>query len=132
MSQHGRLRVVLVVEDDWAVRNLIGIELRSAGWDVLQASTAEGAIACLEAGHRIDVVFTVTQLPSQLNGWDVAELFRAVRPDVPIIYASSNSVNRSRAVAGSLFFEKPYRPADLVEACRRLVQRKHMMRLASA
>jgi DNA-binding response OmpR family regulator len=118
VSQHGRLRVVLVVEDDWAVRNLIGIELRSAG--------------CLEAGHRIDVVFTVTQLPSRLSGWEVAEQFRAVRPDVPIIYASGNSVNRSRAVAGSLFFEKPYRPADLVEACRRLVQRKYMMRLASA
>lgn len=78
------------------------------------------------------MVFAATRPPSQLSGWDVAEQFRAVRADVPIIYASGNSINRSRAVAGSLFFEKPYRPADLVEACRRLVQRKHMMRLATA
>ena len=52
-----------------------------------------------------------------LSGWDVAEQFRAVRLGMPIIYTSGNLVDRSRGVAGSLFFDKPYRPVAIIEAC---------------
>jgi CheY-like chemotaxis protein len=110
--------VVLVVEDEWVVRDTIAHELRSAGWEVLEASTAEGAIGLLRHGtQHIDIVFTDIQLAGYLSGWDVAEQYRAVRPDVPIIYTSGNSVDRSRSVQGSLFFDKPYDPADVVQAC---------------
>ena len=122
MSLSGTSRVVLVVEDEWAVRCMIAQELRSAGCDVLEASTAEAAIAYLQAGHRVDVVFTDIQLAGALSGWDVAEQFRAVRADVPIIYTSGNSVDRSRRVADSLFFEKPYSPDTVVEACEKMVR----------
>jgi DNA-binding response OmpR family regulator len=43
----GKSRVVLIVEDEWALRSLIALELRNAGWNVLQATTAEEAIKCL-------------------------------------------------------------------------------------
>ncbi len=88
--------------------------------DVLEARSAEGAIAYLQAGHRIDVVFTDIQLAGELTGWDVAERSRAAGVDVAVIYASGNSLDRSRRVANSLFFEKPYEPAAVVEACHRL------------
>jgi CheY-like chemotaxis protein len=120
VSYSGKSRVVLIVEDEWALRSLIALELRSAGWYVLQATTAEEAIKCLYGGHRIDVVFTDIQLGGVLSGWDVAEQFRAVRPGVPIIYTSGNSVDRSRSVVGSLFLDKPYLPAALVDACEKL------------
>ena len=120
MSHSGTSRVILVVEDEWAVRCVIAEDLRSAGWHVLEASTAEGAIACLETGHRVDVVFTDIQLAGALSGWDVAEQFRAARADVPIIYTSGNSVDRSRRVADSLFFDKPYSSDTVVEACEKL------------
>ena len=120
MDLHGTSPVVLVVEDEWLLRKLIAEELRTAGWEVLETSTAEDAIAYLQAGRRIDVVFTDIQLAGSLCGWDVAEQFRAARPDLPVVYASGNAGDRSRRVAGSLFFEKPYQPTDVVEACRRL------------
>jgi CheY-like chemotaxis protein len=82
-----------VVEDEWAVRCLIAQQLRDGGWDVLQATTAEDAIKCLQRGDRVDIVFTDIQLAGVLNGWDVAEQFRAVRADMPIIYTSGNSVD---------------------------------------
>lgn len=113
-------RVILVVEDDWIVRDAIAHALRDAGWNVLETDTAENAITLIQAGHRIDLVFTDIQLAGHLSGWDVAEQFRAVQADMPIIYTSGNSVERSRRVAGSLFFEKPYLPAEVVDACRRL------------
>jgi CheY-like chemotaxis protein len=87
---------------------------------VLQATTAEDAIKCLRRGDRVDIVFTDIQLAGVLNGWDVAEQFRAVRADMPIIYTSGNSADRSRRVVGGMFFDKPYRPTAIVEACDKL------------
>jgi CheY-like chemotaxis protein len=120
VSDGDKSRVVLIVEDEWALRSLIALELRNAGWNVLQATTAEEAIKCLQGGHRVDVVFTDIQLGGLLSGWDVAEQFRAARPDVPIIYTSGNSVDRSRRVVDSVFLDKPYLPAAILDACEKL------------
>ena len=50
VSFNGTSRVILVVEDEWLVRDAIVQALRDAGWQVLEASTAEDAIALLRAG----------------------------------------------------------------------------------
>jgi CheY-like chemotaxis protein len=110
--------VVLVVEDEPILRATIAHELRRAGCEVVESGTAEQAIAHARDGRRIDVVFTDIQLPGRLNGWDVAEQFRAVDADVTVIYTSGNSADRSRRVADSLFFAKPYDAAAVVLACR--------------
>lgn len=120
MSHDGTSRVILVVEDEWMVRSLIVDELRSAGWEVLETSTAEDALALLRSGHRIHVVFTDIQLASEMCGWDLAEQFRSAQPDIPVVYTSGNSADRKRSVAGSVFFDKPYRAHEVVEACLRL------------
>ena len=113
--------MILVVEDEWPVREVVVQALRDAGWQVIEASTAEDAIALMRTGHRyIDVLFTDIQLAGRLCGWDVADQCRAARADFPVIYASGNAADRSRRVEGSLFFDKPYSTADVVEACGRL------------
>src|SRR5690242_6978400 len=114
------LGVVLLVEDESLVRVAIADALRNAGWDVLEASSGEKAVLLLQSGQQIDVVFTDIQLAGSLSGWDVAEEGRFARSALPVIYTSGNSVDRSRRVHGSLFFEKPYEPLEVVEACRRL------------
>jgi CheY-like chemotaxis protein len=110
--------VVLVVEDDWMIREDVVDELRRAGLTVLETATAEGALELLQAGQRIDVLITDIQLAGHLSGWDVAERFRASHPDVGVIYASGNSVERARQVADSVFVSKPFGVAALVDACR--------------
>lgn len=102
------------------VREAIADEFRSAGWRVLEASTAEGAITYLQTAAHVDVLFTDIQLAGNLSGWAVAERCRVLRADCPVIYASGNSVDRSRRVQDSLFFNKPYQAAEVVAACRRL------------
>jgi CheY-like chemotaxis protein len=118
VSRSGTSRVVLVVEDEWAVRCLIALQLPDGGWDVLEASSAEDALKCLQRGDRVDIVFTDIQLAGVLSGGEVAERFRAVRADMPIIYTSGNSADRSRRVVGSMFFEKPYRTTAIVGGLR--------------
>lgn len=106
--------VVLVVEDEWLLRDEIVYQLRNAGWNVLEASTGEGAIGFLDTEHQIDVLVTDIQLAGYLNGWDVAEAFRAARPHIPVIYASGNNADPSRAVANSRFFRKPANISEIV------------------
>lgn len=112
-------RVILVVEDEHILRSDIVAQFEDHGWSVLDAPTGEAALALLR-DHHVDVVFTDIQLPGAVNGWDVAEFSRAARADVPVIYTSGNSADRSRRVSGSLFFDKPYNPLAVVEACRKL------------
>ena len=103
-----RRAVVLVVEDDWLVRDFLVSHLQDAGWRVLEADSAEQAIAMLKAGQHIDIVITDIQLKGALTGWDVADAFRAAQPTMPVIYASGNAPEPSRLVPESLFFQKPY------------------------
>lgn len=114
-------RVILVVEDDWLLCRDIVDKLQEAGWDVLEASTAEDALEVLHRGQRVDVLITDIQLAGKLNGWDVAEGLRRVQAEAAVIYASGNSVERARQVSNSLFFEKPYSTPAILEACCRLI-----------
>ncbi len=112
--------VVLVVEDEWILRDEIVHHLKNAGWEVLESSTGEGAIRLLETEQHIDVLVTDIQLAGYLNGWDVAEAFRAARPQIPVIYASGNNADPSRAVANSRFFKKPAKISEIVAAINAL------------
>jgi CheY-like chemotaxis protein len=112
--------VVLLVEDEWLVRDTAAKALRGAGWEVLEASSGERALVLLQSGQQIDIVFTDIQLAGALSGWDVAERGRESQAAMPVIYTSGNSVDRSRRVQDSLFFEKPYDPAKVADACCRL------------
>jgi CheY-like chemotaxis protein len=115
--------IVLVVEDEFLVREHIAQYLQGGGCVVLEADTAEQAIAMCKAGAPVDVVFTDIQLNGSASGWDVAETFRTARPGIAVVYTSGNSTDRSRRVPDSLFFDKPYNTADILEACRRFCPR---------
>jgi CheY-like chemotaxis protein len=112
-------RVVLVIEDEWLLRAAIVSEFKERGWIVVETATGEDALALL-AGREVDVVLADIQLAGPMNGWEVAHAARSAKPDFPVIYASANASDPLRRVAGSLFFDKPYDPAEIVDACHRL------------
>lgn len=114
--------IALVAEDEWLLREEIVRELERANWTVLEASTAEGAIALLRTGQHVDLVITDIQLASVMNGWDVAVAFRAAYPELPVVYVSGKAPDPSRSVPGSLFFPKPYEAARVVEAAQSLLE----------
>ena len=121
MHAGSRRGIILVVEDEWLLRDDIVDAFKTAGWEVLEASTGEGAIGLLGGERRIDVLMTDIQLAGYLSGWDVADAFRAAQPEMPVIYASGNVIDQSRAVANSLFFGKPYKTAEILDACCRFI-----------
>ena len=112
--------VVLVVEDEFFIKLDVALFLRDAGYIVIDTASGEEAIDLCKSGTSIDLVFTDINLVGSANDWDVAECFRTKRPDVPVIYTSGKFADTRRRVPGSEFVAKPYKSADMLEACRRL------------
>ncbi|MGY2047662.1 response regulator [Methylobacterium sp. JK268] len=111
---------VLVVEDELLLLDLVAAELEDAGLSVLQASTAEEALAVLGGAARIDLLFTDIRLPGGMDGWRLAEEALRLRPALRVIYATGFSGAAPRLAPGSLFFTKPYRPSAIIAAIRSL------------
>jgi two-component system, response regulator PdtaR len=112
--------VVLVVEDEFLLRLEIVEYLRNAGCVVLEAWSANEAVAMCRNGERVDILVTDINLPGPGTGWEIAEALRALQPGAGVIYVSGNSLDHSRRVVDSLFFKKPYSEQEILEACRGL------------
>jgi CheY-like chemotaxis protein len=112
--------VVLVVEDEFLVRLDVAEYLRDAGYVVLEAWSADKAVAMCRDDMTVDVLLTDINLGSAGTGWEIAEALRVAQPDAGVIYVSGNSVDHARRVAGSQFFMKPYSESDILQACREL------------
>ena len=112
---------VLVVEDEWFVREDIANGFRQEGWMVLEAATGAKALELLRAAKSIDLVITDIGLADAMTGWDVAEAVRIMCPEVPVIYASGAPDNDGRRVSESVFMSKPLTAHDLMLACSRLL-----------
>jgi CheY-like chemotaxis protein len=118
MTPEHSTSTILVVEDEALPRLELIDTLSCAGYEVLEASNAHEAFGYLQHQRQVDVVITDIQLGDDLTGWDVAEKFRAARPNIPIVYTSGTSGDRRRSVPGSVFFRKPYRSWDILKVCR--------------
>jgi CheY-like chemotaxis protein len=116
---------VLVVEDDWFVREDIANRFRQEGWMVLEAATGAKALELLREAKSIDLVITDIGLADAMTGWDVAEAVRIMYPEVPVIYASGAPDNDGRRVSESVFMSKPLTAHDLMLACSRLLSTGH-------
>ena len=113
---------VLLVEDEVLISMLVADWLAERGFAVHEAATGEEALAYIGAGGEVDVMFTDVNLPGSLDGAELAERVRAMRPELPIVYASGrySSAEISPLVSRSVFVEKPYNPAEVCTLLARL------------
>jgi CheY-like chemotaxis protein len=109
-----RRATVLVVEDEPDLRELMVEELVDAGFEVVDAEIGHAAIAIIDSGRPIDVLFTDIRLPGVLDGWQIAQHAREVYPDIHVIYASGYSGDLSAQVPNSLYVHKPYLPSAII------------------
>lgn len=109
--------VAVVVEDEWLIRMELADALTSAGVEVFEAGAAEDALAYLDDDRRVDVLITDIRLLGKMDGWELAEAFRAVRPKIGVIYASANPPQKHREVPDSVFLPKPAPMQRIVQIC---------------
>lgn len=110
-------RTILVVEDEALIRLATADLLRHCGHVVIEAATAEEALAVLAAGRRIDAIFSDVQMPGRLDGIDLAVIVAERHPLTPVVLTSANLPD-ARMPPGLGFIRKPYRDADVVAALR--------------
>ena len=111
--------VVLVVEDEWLLREELTAALRKEGLKVIEARNGELAVTLLQERASFDVLITDILLGGRLTGWDVAQSFRATHPEGRVIYASGSPVDKAKQVTDSVFFSKPCNVTVLIDACRK-------------
>jgi CheY-like chemotaxis protein len=98
---------LLVVEDDAIVRMLIVDVLEELEFLVLEAADAEEALKIVEnAAQHIDLMMTDVGLPD-MDGKQLAAKVRALRPSLPILFASGYAENID-VPAGMQVIAKPF------------------------
>lgn len=107
--------VVLVVEDEALLRmNAVDI-VHQAGFEVLEACTADEAIEILEARDDIRVVFTDIQIPGSMDGLKLARAVRGRWPPIQIIATSGRvEVSEQDLPQGGRFLPKPYTTRQVI------------------
>jgi CheY-like chemotaxis protein len=102
---------VLVVEDEPRLLRVARRVLEGAGLRVLEAVDGPSALEILGGKETVDLLFTDVVLPGGLNGVDLAERARELRPDLRILFTSGYT---SHVLADEDLLHKPYRPRELV------------------
>jgi PAS domain S-box-containing protein len=124
-----RIDTVLVVEDEPAVRAAACAMLQELGYRCLEASDGSQALALLERGAEVQLLFTDMVMPGPVKSTELAALAREMIPDLPILftsgYAESAVLREGRMEQGALLLSKPYSRAALstkIQAAIRAVQ----------
>jgi signal transduction histidine kinase/CheY-like chemotaxis protein len=104
---------VLFVEDDPLVREAVTRGLEESGFDVRVAADGERALALLDGGLDVDVVFSDIVMPGKVSGIDLATLLHERRPGLPVLLATGYTEQRA-VVPGVQVLAKPYEIGQLV------------------
>jgi PAS domain S-box-containing protein len=113
---------VLIVEDDTLVRNYVVGQVANLGYTTLEAANAAEALAILDNGTGIDLLFTDVIMPGAMNGRQLADEAVRRRPSLKTLFTSGYTenaiVHHGRLDPGVLLLAKPYRKVELARMIR--------------
>ena len=108
------MAVVLIVEDEWVVRMVGADALIDAGYEVIEAASADEALGILEAGDDIQVLFTDIRMPGRMDGLALAHLVHDRWPRIRILLTSGDTWPAKSSIPDhGRFLSKPYRVETL-------------------
>ncbi len=124
----GGTETVLVVEDDSAVRGTVADLLSELGYRVLDAPDAEQALAIIDSGAVIDLLFTDVVMPGPLRSADLASAARERVPGIAILFTSGYTENAivhgGRMGDGVELLSKPYSREALALKLRQVLRKR--------
>jgi CheY-like chemotaxis protein len=122
--EYGREKVLLV-EDDDMVRTHVRIQLRSLGYDVIEAANGPAALAILDDREDIELLFTDLMMPGGMNGRELAAQAILLRPALRILLTSgypSDPLSQEPHLTSSLaLLAKPYTKRVLAQKLREVL-----------
>ena len=86
-------QTILVVDDEATIRHLIDEVLEDAGYTVIGAADGAAGLKVLQSGARIELLITDVGLPNGMNGRQVADAARSLRPDLKVLFITGYAEN---------------------------------------
>lgn len=119
---YGKGQLVLVIDDEMAIRDVTAATLESYGYRVLTASDGSEGIAKYAQNPEIAVVVTDMLMPV-LDGPTTIRALRQLDPNVRVVGMSGYIPQRTIGPTPDLMLQKPFRASDLLDAIHSLLSR---------
>ncbi|WP_306302808.1 response regulator [Aureimonas sp. AU20] len=112
---------VLVIDDEPLVRMLVVDVLEDLGYTAIEAGDGPEGLKVLRSDQRIDLLITDVGLPNGMNGRQVADAARELRPDLKVMfvtgYAENAVLSHGHLAPGMQVVTKPF---DMTVLARRI------------
>lgn len=118
VSDSGRNRTVLLVDDDHLVRDMLGDVLRQYGYQVRQAHSGEQALVLLDG--EIDLLLTDFAMP-EFNGAQLALAARDRYPHLPVVFLTGYAELQGLELPRSVVIQKPVQADELARVLNEML-----------
>ena len=120
------MKKVLILEDEVSIRSFVVINLKRAGYDVVEAGTGEEALELLKSNPDVGVAILDIMLPC-IDGFEVCRSIRATDKKIGIIMLTARSQEMDK-ITGLMtgaddYMTKPFSPAELTARIDALYRR---------
>lgn len=120
------MKRVLVVEDEASIREMVALNLKMAGWEALEAPSAERALELLHQSEPCDAALLDIMLPG-MDGLSLCETIRRDNNDIGIIIVSAKGQEsdkiRGLSIGADDYITKPFSVSELVARLEALTRR---------
>ena len=120
------MKKVLILEDEVSIRSFVVINLKRAGYEVVEAGTGEEALELLKVNPDVGVAILDIMLPG-IDGFEVCRNIRATDKKIGIIMLTARSQEMDK-ITGLMtgaddYMTKPFSPAELTARIDALYRR---------
>ena len=117
---------ILLIDDEHAVRSLAAEVLEELGYSITMAADGNEGLERLRSKTRFDVLITDVGLPGGLNGRQVADAARVLRPGIKVLfitgYAENAVLNHGHLAPGMQVLTKPFAMEALASRVKQLIE----------
>ena len=118
-------KTIMIVDDSSSIRQVVGIALRGAGYDVIQACDGTDALSKMN-GDRIHLIISDVNMPNMDGITFLKELKKQPKYKfTPVIMltteAGKDKIDEGRAAGAKAWVVKPFQPPQMLDAVSKLV-----------
>ena len=121
-----RGETVLIVDDEPTVRMLVTEVLEDLGYTAIEAADGAAGLRVLQSDARIDLLVTDVGLPGGMNGRQMADAGRVLRPGLKVLfitgYAENAALGTGQLEPGTAVLTKPFVVEALALRIRRMIE----------
>lgn len=117
--------VVLVAEDDDALRSVLIKQLHALGYSTIETASGDEALQVIKSDRQVDILFTDVVMPGEIDGIELVRSAKRIQSDLKIIVSSGFRGSHDLGVyseAGVITLNKPYKKTALANALSRLCE----------